>query len=72
MGEAGAPAAAASMIERIFFWGQAVAPREVLVRKAGGQTVGGVSASYDAASGVVTVRKPMVRVGEEWTVELLP
>ena len=72
VGKAGPSAAAGSMIERIVFWGQVAAPREVLVRKADGQAITGVLASYDASAGAVTVRQPMVSIGEAWTVELVP
>ena len=67
-GKGGAPPAAASEVERIVLLGQS-APADVVVHR-NGKLVPGVTALYDSAAGTLTVRKPTVRVGEEWTVRV--
>ena len=67
-GQGGAPPAAASEVERIVLLGQA-GPADVVVHR-NGKLVPGVTTLYDAAAGMLTVRKPTVRVGEAWTVRI--
>jgi alpha-glucosidase (family GH31 glycosyl hydrolase) len=67
-GQGGAPPAAESEVERIVLLGQA-GPADVVVHR-NGKLVPGVTTLYDAAAGMLTVRKPTVRVGEAWTVRI--
>ena len=63
------PPAAASRVERIVFLGQS-APRRALVRRAAGGEPAEAQVDFDAAAATLTVRKPGVRVGEAFSVEL--
>ena len=64
------PPSARSWVERVTFWGQD-RRREVVVRGVGGEVVEGATAIYDADAAKLTVRQPKVRIGEEWTIELV-
>ena len=62
--------AAASGVERIVFLGQS-APRRARARVGAGAQPVELETQHDAAARTLLVRKPPVRVGEAFTIELL-
>ena len=69
--EAGKPDAAYSFSERVVLLDQSEAPQGVNVATQNGGPIPGVTFSFDAASRTVTVRKPMVKIYENWSIEIL-
>ena len=67
-------AAAASAVERVLVLGIAAPPAAVRLCRGGASNAGGACAaaafSHDAATSVLTVRKPGATIGEAWELEL--